>query len=761
MKSVGQAINIDWTIGLSLFLITTLSAVIIISQPELQVLDSSGIQNKLAEISSNLEEETYIEGRKTNLYVRTPVELEYDIPVNQPHIFHGSTAKNSGSMNTTSNINVSGKNVKAVIEGSNSTYEMSHYEESILDNTSTTNISTNGDISNSLITVNPENPGLTSLQIEGNELLNDNATFQYTDYSTEKKTISASTFDGNLTVYEETPEIIVEDTQTTTFYLKNLSTLYWENDNSTTPLEGQVSKSNQTKGFTVASNYGISFIGDLDANVTKSDGSDVVKAEIETDRLRIMLHNSDYVEGWKRAKTYKEGEIYFGVSEKIRGATRENIRELNTIGQQELEKKLELGNQGYNITFGFAEAAKQKFRTIQQYISNQGDWNKGSYTGTSADRKNNSGTLGIGYRDGSAGIDLTKGLVGYWRMDRESGNVIDYSGEGNDGIPENGVNRGVNGTFSTQSFDFDGTDDYVDTGISDNIQTGDFSLSLWINPDSRPSSGQRLVEKDSGGNGWALSYGDPGQGRLRFFVRGMDTVSLDTSDLINVGNWYHLTAVFDDSNNNRYIYVNGERRASDTDDTGSPSTNTNSIALGAEADNETHYDGKLDEIRIYNRSLSNSDVEDLYFKGKNGKFEGNYTSNRFGDNDEKNWTELEINASVPDETALSAQINAYNEFGNQLGRQNLVVQEGLKNYSIGVRDSEQLELGFNGTSENASKSWEVQSSKVFIDPANNLSLLNAGNNIPFTDTFVRDTESLIINRTGGLEPIQNKVVVWR
>ncbi|PSG99959.1 MAG: hypothetical protein BRC28_01940 [Nanohaloarchaea archaeon SW_4_43_9] len=470
MKSEGQAINIDWTVGLSLFLITSLSTVIIISQPSLKVLDSSGIQNQLAETSSNLEEETYIEGRKTNLYVRTPVELESDVPVDRPHFFRSSTARNSGSMNTTSNINVSEKNVKAVVEGSNSSYEMSHYEESISENTSTTSISTNGEISNSLITVEPNSPGLTSLQIQGNELLNSDAEFHYTDYSTEGKTISASTFDGNLTVYEKTPEIIIEDTQTTTFYLKNLSTLYWENDNSTTPLEGQVSKSNQTKGFTIASNYGISFIGDLDANVTKSDGSDVVKAEIETDRLRIMLHNSDYAEGWKRAKMFKQGEIYFGVSEKVRGATKENIRELNSLDEQELEKKLELGDQGYNITYGFAEAASQKFRSILQDISDQKDWNTGSYTGTSADRKNSSGTLGIGYRNGSAGNDLTKGLVGYWRMDRESGNVIDYSGEGNDGTPENGVSRGVNGTFSTQSFDFDGADDYVDTGKSDNVQ---------------------------------------------------------------------------------------------------------------------------------------------------------------------------------------------------------------------------------------------------------------------------------------------------
>jgi len=761
MKSEGQAINIDWTVGLSLFLITSLSTVIIISQPSLKVLDSSGIQNQLAETSSNLEEETYIEGRKTNLYVRTPVELESDIPIDRPHIFRSSTAKNSGSMNTTSNINVSEKNVKAVVEGSNSSYEMSHYEESISENTSTTSISTNGEISNKLITVEPGSPGLTSLRIEGNELLKNNAEFYYTDYSTEEGTISASTFDGNLTVYEETPEIIIEDTQTTTFYLKNLSTLYWENDNSTTELEGSVSKSGKTKGLTVASNYGISFIGDLDATVTKSAGSDVVEAEIQAERLRIMLHNTDYVEGWKRAKLFKQGEIYFGVSEKVRGATRENIRELNTLDEQELEKKLELGDQGYNITYGFAEAASQRFRSILQDLSDQKDWNTGSYTGASADRKDSSGTLGIGYRNGSAGNYLTKGLVGYWRMDRESGNVIDYSGEGNDGTPENGVSRGVNGTFSTQSFDFDGADDYIDTGKSDNVQTDDFSLSLWMNPDTRPSSGQRLVNKDSSGNGWSLSYGDPGQGRLRFFVRGMDNVSLDTPDLINAGNWYHLTAVFDNSNNNRYIYVNGKRQASNTDDTGSPSTNGDSIALGAEADNEIHYDGKLDEVRIYNRSLSGSEVEDLYFKGKTGKFKGNYTSNRFGDDEEKNWTELEINASVPDETELSAQVDAYNEFGNQLGRQNLTVQEGLKNYSIDVRNSEQIELSFNGTSENISRSWEVESSRIFIDLENNLTLLNAGSEIPLTNTFARDTESLIVNRTGGLEPIQNKVVVWR
>jgi len=52
----------------------------------------------------------------------------------------------------------------------------------------------------------------------------------------------------------------------------------------------------ETKGFTVASDYGITFLGDLEATVSKPDDS-TVKVEIDAKRIRVRLHNSDYNAG--------------------------------------------------------------------------------------------------------------------------------------------------------------------------------------------------------------------------------------------------------------------------------------------------------------------------------------------------------------------------------------------------------------------------------------------------------------------------------
>jgi hypothetical protein len=220
----------------------------------------------------------------------------------------------------------------------------------------------------------------------------------------------------------------------------------------------------------------------------------------------------------------------------------------------------------------------------------------------------------------SAGGDpkswMSDGLVGYWKMDEDdwngtAGEVIDSSGNGNNGTASGGATTNV-GKFGNGG-EFDGSDDYVDTGITDNIQNGDFTVSLWMNPNTDGASSGRLVNKDPTGNGWSLSYGDPGNNRLRFFVRGMDDVSLDTGSIIDIGNWYHVIGVFDNTNNNRYLYVNGTLEAINMSDTGTPNINSAAIAIAAEAeDNTINFDGQIDEVRIYNRALSESEVKDLY-----------------------------------------------------------------------------------------------------------------------------------------------------
>jgi hypothetical protein len=128
------------------------------------------------------------------------------------------------------------------------------------------------------------------------------------------------------------------------------------------------------------------------------------------------------------------------------------------------------------------------------------EWNQGSFSETSATRNANSGNLGLGYRNGTT----SDSLVGYWRLDRSisssGGTVKDYSGNKNDGTAKNGVTTGAEGIFSTGSFGFDGSNDYVKIPYnSDFAMDGGFTLSAWVNFHENAGSTDDFIAGTGGG----------------------------------------------------------------------------------------------------------------------------------------------------------------------------------------------------------------------------------------------------------------------
>ncbi|PSO43881.1 MAG: hypothetical protein BRC23_02615 [Parcubacteria group bacterium SW_4_49_11] len=166
--------------------------------------------------------------------------------------------------------------------------------------------------------------------------------------------------------------------------------------------------------------------------------------------------------------------------------------------------------------------------------------------------------------------------------------------------------------------DFDGSDDYVDTGVTDNLQTGNFSVSAWMYLSDISATESRIVADDNNNdNGWALSYGDGGQeGVLRFFMRGMDNISLDTGNAVNEKTWHHVVGVFDNANNNRFIYIDGNVEASLTNDSGSPDTDSGTMLVGAKPKAGQYFPGNIEDVTMYKRVLSAGEVTKLYNRGR-------------------------------------------------------------------------------------------------------------------------------------------------
>lgn len=224
---------------------------------------------------------------------------------------------------------------------------------------------------------------------------------------------------------------------------------------------------------------------------------------------------------------------------------------------------------------------------------------------------------------------LTNGLIGYWKLDEEVANTCVGGVNDSCDLSGNGYDGAWNGTFLTilgkygSAGSFDGGIRYVDIGDPAVFDFGnsDFSISTWSYRNSGFTSWDTtLLSKwntggSPGSNEWSLSNGSAisGLDTLPFFGIESGTTSYTAigTESTNNNQWYHLVGIR--NGNYIYLYVNGDLKAS---------TFVGNIAINniagrtlkiAKIDGGSYgLNGRIDEVRIYNRALSSSEVKGLY-----------------------------------------------------------------------------------------------------------------------------------------------------
>jgi len=213
--------------------------------------------------------------------------------------------------------------------------------------------------------------------------------------------------------------------------------------------------------------------------------------------------------------------------------------------------------------------------------------------------------------------NLNKGLAGFWLMNEGGGDKIqDLSMNGNKGTlvgmahpptPASGWNPGRKGV----GLNFDGGNDYVDAGNAASLNiTNAITIEAWVK--TTTITAQRNIIMKGGGT--ATNYGiDIGSiaGKLRFFGYASGVakgIILAGGTVIDDGIWHHIAGTFDGTN--WIIYRDGVVDNSKVDAaTLTPTTET--LQIGARQ-STGYFDGSIDEVRIYNRALSASEIMELY-----------------------------------------------------------------------------------------------------------------------------------------------------
>ena len=254
--------------------------------------------------------------------------------------------------------------------------------------------------------------------------------------------------------------------------------------------------------------------------------------------------------------------------------------------------------------------------------------NMSSFTGTIDDARVYSRALSAAdvmalyTSTGGASGDINSNLVGYWKFDEGSGtSAADSSGAGNTGTTQNAPTWGA-GKINN-ALTLNGTTQRVNVPDAASLRlAGSWTVSSWVNAAALPASGQRATfvdRDDSSGNGNYLIGIDntascTGLGwRVKFDTSGGVSNFVCYVATINTGTWYHLTGVWDSTAKNLMIYLNGALVATQNIPSNVPTSNSGvSLALGTNVPLAQYFNGTIDDVRVYNRALSPSDVLTLY-----------------------------------------------------------------------------------------------------------------------------------------------------
>jgi hypothetical protein len=226
------------------------------------------------------------------------------------------------------------------------------------------------------------------------------------------------------------------------------------------------------------------------------------------------------------------------------------------------------------------------------------------------------------------------GLVLSFHFNEGSGTVAyDSSGNGNNGNLVNGPTW-VDGKFG-KALSFDGVNDYVEA--NDSIGTFSYlTIAAWFKLNSLPSSYATIYFNGdgSGGNDIHLAIASDGAIFSRADAPSECDISIrkSSSGLVSPGNWYHVVVVFDTVNDVKKVYLNGTLVQNVTYTCSIPTANYKD-EIGRAYDNSFlnnwYFNGVIDEVRIYNRALSDVEIQALY----QAKARLDYGDIRFADSD--------------------------------------------------------------------------------------------------------------------------------
>jgi hypothetical protein len=209
------------------------------------------------------------------------------------------------------------------------------------------------------------------------------------------------------------------------------------------------------------------------------------------------------------------------------------------------------------------------------------------------------------------------GLLGHWTFDGKDmlQKVADVSGQGNHGFLKGQTSTTTTSGRLGQAIYFDGVDDTVDTGDINAIDGASaLTVSAWYRIEDTSNSPVIASKWNNGfGGPFLMAYSTPGPVFLCYFFTSS---GLNLAYFIDVTpdrtNWHNLVCRYDGSTIR--IYRDGEAFGGTgvVSHTGALISDANPVRIGSNASDSQFFKGGIDDVRIFNRALSEAEIKNLY-----------------------------------------------------------------------------------------------------------------------------------------------------
>lgn len=213
--------------------------------------------------------------------------------------------------------------------------------------------------------------------------------------------------------------------------------------------------------------------------------------------------------------------------------------------------------------------------------------------------------------------DISNGLAARWLFNGTPDTDV--------GTANGSYNTGVTPTTNrdgqpNRAYAFNGIDGYINIPYDPSIAIDSaFTISAWINPSTLATRQGIFSMRTTNATGSIMLDVGPGNGGTgRASVSGQAVWIFDSvNNVISTGTWQHIAYTMPSIGSSAgTIYVNGVAvGATSTVTNFAIQNNTDPRRIGQGTSGTQHFTGSMDDVRLYSRALSGSEILQLYNRG--------------------------------------------------------------------------------------------------------------------------------------------------